>query len=55
MFFTLAEKPDNVRINIMGREKDMLFDFFIGGLEMLADTIEYDPTKAFEINASVCP
>lgn len=39
----------------MGREKDILFDFFIGGLEMLADTIEYDPTKAFEINARVCP
>lgn len=33
----------------------MLFDLFIGGLEMLADTIEYGPAKAFEINTSVCP
>lgn len=33
----------------------MLFDLLIGGLEMLSDTIEYGPAKAFEINTSVCP
>ena len=33
----------------------MLYDLIIGSLEMLADTIEYGPVKAFEINTSFCP